>query len=510
MKNKLSYIGFILVILVTIPALIFSVIEFSSLKENEKMIESIYNRQLDAILYSVNTFSESAVSDWQKEVENEVKNISPTGRDFNKIIKRYNNIITGIAATDKNYLIQNFSGSKDFENEIKFLLKNNSKLFEKLIEYYSNNYFKIETFKSSVDTNSIVMVFVTLSAMGEFNFIFIDVEVSKFIRQLLAPKLQEIGGMDLLIGIKEKDIIIYSTDNSLASKNYRLKKMWLLPEYDLIIAPSGKTIEELAAENAETNLLIILSVSVLLLFTAFLLFRLIKKELEIAKMRSDFVSNVSHELRTPLALISMFAETLELGRIPNEEKKKEYYSIISKETHRLSTIVNSILNFSKMEAGKRKYNFSEMSLKNLLDEIINNYSYHFEQKGFSIETNIDRDDMVIKGDKEALSEAIINLIDNAIKYSGESKKIILSAFDKNGDVIFSIKDFGIGISPKEQKKIFEKFYRSGSHLIHNTKGTGIGLSIVKQIIDAHGGEILVESQVDRGSTFTIKFQKYNS
>lgn len=151
-----------------------------------------------------------------------------------------------------------------------------------------------------------------------------------------------------------------------------------------------------------------------------------------------------------------------------------------------------------------------MSLKNLLDEIINNYSYHFEQKGFSIETNIDRDDMVIKGDKEALSEAIINLIDNAIKYSGESKKIILSAFDKNGDVIFSIKDFGIGISPKEQKKIFEKFYRSGSHLIHNTKGTGIGLSIVKQIIDAHGGEILVESQVDRGSTFTIKFQKYNS
>lgn len=503
MKNRLAYIGLILAILVAIPALIFTVIEISSLKENERMIESIYNRQLDAILFSVNSFSEATVNNWRDDIESRLKNTSSSSDDFRNILSR-NNIISNIAAFKNDSVNFSTSGTNDFENEINRIKQSHPDMLDKLLNYYSTGYNKIEALNSSHVSSRINLIFVVETSVKEKYFALMQIDANKFVRQILAPKLQEIGGKDLLLGIKHEQIIIYSTGNSLQEKNYRTKEMWLLPAYNLVIAPSGKTIEEFAAEKAETNLLIILSVSVILLLTAFLLFRLIKKELEIAKMRSDFVSNVSHELRTPLALIGMFAETLEMGRIQNEEKKKEYYSVISKETHRLSAIVNGILNFAKMDAGKRKFNFAELSMQKLIAEIVNNYSYHFAQKGFNVVSNIENEELLIRGDAEALSEAIINLIDNAIKYSGNKKQIDISAFKKENKIVLTIKDYGIGIASAEQKKIFEKFYRSGSHLAHNTKGTGIGLSIVKQIIEAHDGSIALESEMEKGSAFTIK------
>lgn len=503
MKNRLAYIGLILAILVAIPALIFTVIEISSLKENERMIESIYNRQLDAILFSVNSFSEATVNNWRDDIESEMKNTPSSFENFRNILS-VNKIISNIAVLNIGSVNFSTSGKNDFENEMKLIAESHSEMLNKLLNYYSTGYRKIEAQNSSQDSSLINLIFVIETSLKEKYFALIQIDANKFVQQILAPKLQEIGGKNLLLGIKHEQSIIYSTGNSLYEKKYRTKAMWILPAYNLVIAPAGKTIEELASEKVETNLLIILAVSIILLLTAFLLFRLIKKELEVAKMRSDFVSNVSHELRTPLALISMFAETLEMGRIPNDEKKKEYYSVISREAHRLSAIVNNILNFAKMEAGKRKFNFTELSMRKLISEILNNYSYHFAQKGFKVVSNIENDDLSIRGDSEALSEAIINLIDNSIKYSGNKKQIDISAFKKEDEIYLTIKDYGIGIPSAEQKKVFEKFYRSGSRLVHNTKGTGIGLSIVKQIIEAHDGNITLESEIEKGSAFTIK------
>jgi two-component system phosphate regulon sensor histidine kinase PhoR len=202
----------------------------------------------------------------------------------------------------------------------------------------------------------------------------------------------------------------------------------------------------------------------------------------------------------------MFSETLEMGRVKTEEKKKEYYNIISHETARLSRIVNRILNFSQMEAGKRKYNFVLVQLNEIIEEVFNTYKFHLQNKGFKFTSQPDENIPSIYADKEAVSEAIINIIDNAVKYSRDKKEVDLSTGMMGELVYVKIKDYGIGISSQDQKKIFDKFFRVSSGPVHNTKGTGLGLSLVKQIMDAHKGEITLHSTPGVGSSFILKFK----
>jgi two-component system phosphate regulon sensor histidine kinase PhoR len=242
-----------------------------------------------------------------------------------------------------------------------------------------------------------------------------------------------------------------------------------------------------------------------LLIGVWIVYRNIKKEVELAQIKSDFVSNVSHELRTPLSLISMFSETLEMDRVKTDEKKKEYYSIISQEANRLGKIVNSILNFSKMEAGKRQYNFVESYLNDVTENVYRSYRFHLEQKGFTFNIVKDESIPIIKIDEEAISEAIVNLVDNAVKYSDSNKEITIRTGLETNYAFIEIEDKGIGIPEKDQKKVFEKFFRVSAGNVHNVKGSGLGLSIVKHIVDAHKGEIKLSSTVGEGSKFKLMF-----
>jgi two-component system phosphate regulon sensor histidine kinase PhoR len=201
----------------------------------------------------------------------------------------------------------------------------------------------------------------------------------------------------------------------------------------------------------------------------------------------------------------MFSETLEMGRIKTEEKKKEYYSIISQEANRLSKIVNSILNFSKMEAGKRQFNFVESYLNDVAENVYRSYKFHLEQKGFIFNIIKDESIPIIKVDEEAVSEAIVNLVDNAVKYSDSKKEIQIRTGIYDSFAYVEIEDKGIGIPLKDQKKVFEKFFRVSSGNVHNVKGSGIGLSIVKHIVDAHKGKIELSSVVGKGSKFRLLF-----
>ena len=264
----------------------------------------------------------------------------------------------------------------------------------------------------------------------------------------------------------------------------------------------GETIDELTGKRIGYNVFLLLATLAIIIIAGIFVFRSINREIKLNQLKSDFVSNVSHELKTPLALISMFSETLEMDRIKSEEKKKEYYSIIHQETNRLSRMVSSILNFSKMEAGKREYNFSKNDINLIIQQILDTYDYHFSSKGFSCK--FDKQDLsIIKCDKEAISEAIINLIDNAIKYSSNKKMITIRTGSNNNFIYFEVEDYGIGISKEEQKKVFDKFFRASTGNIHDTKGTGLGLSIVKSIIEAHNGNIILTSTVNEGSIFRI-------
>jgi two-component system phosphate regulon sensor histidine kinase PhoR len=227
----------------------------------------------------------------------------------------------------------------------------------------------------------------------------------------------------------------------------------------------------------------------------------------LAQTKSDFVSNVSHEIRTPLALISMFAETLMLDRVPNAEKRKEYEKIIFKETHRLTNIVNKILNFSQIEAGNRRYSFSKFDLNDLVYEITHDYEFHLERNGFTHEIKYIESTLPILADKEAIYEALVNLLDNAMKYSDDTRHISINTGMNESGVFVEISDQGIGISPNEVKQIFDKFYRVTDGDVHTRKGAGLGLSLVHHIMDAHKGDIEVESTKDYGSTFRLVFKK---
>lgn len=265
----------------------------------------------------------------------------------------------------------------------------------------------------------------------------------------------------------------------------------------------GTTVAEIGAKFLRYNYLILGALSLLMVGGVFLTYRNVSREMTLARLKSDFVANVSHELRTPLALIRLYAETLELGRLTAQEKYHGYFRIIREESERLTALINNILDFSRIEAGRKEYDFKETNLAELVRSTLDSYRFQIEQNGFAYEVNISDNIPPVNVDREAIARSLLNLVNNALKYSKDEKYIGVSLYRANGSIKLEVQDRGMGIPPNEQEKIFEKFYRCGDPLVHNIKGSGLGLSLVRHIVRAHGGEILVESAPDKGSKFTI-------
>jgi len=265
----------------------------------------------------------------------------------------------------------------------------------------------------------------------------------------------------------------------------------------------GTTIADISDKFLHLNYTILAGLSIFMLAGIFLTYRNISREMKLAKLKSDFVANVSHELRTPLALIRLYAETLELGRLTSKDKYQEYFRIIREESERLTALINNILDFSRIEAGRKEYEFKETNLAELVRNTLDSYRFQIEQNGFAFEEKISNDVPPVTVDREAIARSLLNLVNNALKYSKDQKYIGVSLYRTNGSVNLEVQDRGIGIAPAEQEKIFEKFYRCGDPLVHNIKGSGLGLSLVRHIARAHGGDVKVESVPDQGSKFTI-------
>jgi signal transduction histidine kinase len=274
------------------------------------------------------------------------------------------------------------------------------------------------------------------------------------------------------------------------------------PGLTLAIKLRGTTLAAIGERFARISFLTLAALSLVLAGGIALTYRNVTKEMALARLKSDFVSNVSHELRTPLSLIRLYAETLEMGRLTSPEKYQEYYRIIRKESERLTALINNILDFSRIEAGRKEYDFRETDMSELVHNTLDSYRYQLEQSGFQFEEKID-EVPPMRVDREAMARSLLNLVNNALKYSQDRKYIGVNLYRDNGSVKLEVVDQGIGIPHQEQQKIFEKFYRVGDPLVHNTKGSGLGLSLVRHIVHAHGGEVAVDSAPGQGSKFTI-------
>jgi signal transduction histidine kinase len=236
----------------------------------------------------------------------------------------------------------------------------------------------------------------------------------------------------------------------------------------------------------------------------FFVARAAAREVRVADMKSTFVSSVSHDLKTPLALIQLFAETLELGRLKNTERAQEYYRIINSEARKLTRLINNLLDFSKIEAGLRRYKREPVNLTDLTRHVLESLESQFRHNQYTVSSRL-AEDVPVLIDAEAAEQALENLLSNAMKYSPVHREIVVEVDRAGGYGVVRVRDRGIGIPPRLQRKIFRKFYRIQTDAGSGPQGTGLGLAIVDHVMRGHGGFVRVESEPGRGSTFTLHF-----
>ena len=239
------------------------------------------------------------------------------------------------------------------------------------------------------------------------------------------------------------------------------------------------------------------------MLAGYLLLRDVSREIEVAEMRSHFVASVSHELKTPLTAIRMFAETLAMGRAADERTRSEYLQTVVNESERLSRLVDNVLDFSRIEQGKKIYRMQPVSLSDIVRAAAKAMQYPLTQDGFVLNISIGEQSPAVRADADAMEQAVLNLLANAMKYSGEAREIDLCLEHSETEAVIKVIDRGIGIPSEDQSRIFEKFYRVRSAQSEHVPGTGLGLTLATHIVKAHGGRLGVSSEIGQGSTFSI-------
>ena len=245
------------------------------------------------------------------------------------------------------------------------------------------------------------------------------------------------------------------------------------------------------------GILLLLAASIVLIFTS------ARRAQRFAQQQVDFVSAVSHEFRTPLAVIRLAGENLTDGIVDSRSQIERYGNLIKGEGRKLSAMVEQILEFAGAGSGKRKYDFRQTNVRQVIENALADCEPLIKEKGFVVVTEIAENLPKISADEKALGQAIQNLIANSVKYSNGHSWLKISAVNDDGKVKIAIEDKGIGIAPKDLRHVFEPFYRSKSVVDEQIHGNGLGLSLVKQTVAAHGGKITVESKIGRGSVFTL-------
>jgi two-component system phosphate regulon sensor histidine kinase PhoR len=264
--------------------------------------------------------------------------------------------------------------------------------------------------------------------------------------------------------------------------------------------PDGEKV--LRRKRVIDSVLIGAAVTIVLAGLAFLALA-IRRERRANELKSDFISNVSHELKTPLSIISMFGEMLANNRTKSPEQATEYAEIIWRESVRLGRLIDNVLDFAKIERGMGVYEFAEADVGEVVTRAIDLATRRLANADMTLEADIEPELPLVQLDANAFTLAVLNLIDNAIKYAADGKKVSLSLKRDGERIVLAVRDYGPGIDPEEHERIFERFYRAKAMRLKPIRGSGIGLALVQHIARAHGGDIAVTSTPGSGATFQL-------
>ena len=350
-----------------------------------------------------------------------------------------------------------------------------------------------------------------------------------FIPQLVATRLAKVEGPTgfpaLCVSVLDNAGHVIYPAGGTASKRFVDERTFPLVfwEADLtqLTAPSGVTVEtwrvqtgygdqsipDIVAARARPQRVLMAVLAGVMALGVFFVTRAAAREVRLAELKSNFVSSVSHDLKTPLALIQLFAETLELGRLKNTERATEYYRIINSEARKLTRLINNLLDFSRIEAGLRQYRRQPTDLATVTRHVLDSLDSQFRHNQFTVTSKLNPSVPVLI-DPEATEQALENLISNAMKYSPEHREISVVVDREDGYGVVRVMDRGVGITPRLQGKIFQKFYRIQTDAGSGPQGTGLGLAIVDHVMRGHGGFVRVKSEPGLGSTFTLHFPLY--
>lgn len=279
----------------------------------------------------------------------------------------------------------------------------------------------------------------------------------------------------------------------------------LFPQLKFGVAAPEIEAKSYANEYIWSSIILGLVAAIVAIAGLFLTWRATQREIRIARLKSEFLASVSHELKTPLTAIRAFGDLLDSGRASKPERIREYGGIIKTESDRLTALINNILEMSRLERGVRKYRIERGDLRKTINDAIEVFRHTSEGKSANLNFSPSLGPVIGQFDHDAIKQAVINLLSNAVKYSVEKSaaKIDIDLQADKKEVIVSVRDYGVGISPDEQRDIFLPFHRSGSDEVQATGGSGLGLAIVREILRGHGGEVSVESSPGEGSVFRL-------
>jgi signal transduction histidine kinase len=259
----------------------------------------------------------------------------------------------------------------------------------------------------------------------------------------------------------------------------------------------------LLASSQSIYFYMFLAIATMLAFGLVLTVRAVTRELELARLKSDFVSTVSHEFKSPLTSILQLSEMLQTGRVPSEERRQWYYGVLVEQSARLSALVTNVLDLARIDEGRKEFRSEPLDLRELVEDVVTTIRHRIGHEGFEVDCHIQKPLPRIRGDAEALRQALSNLLDNAVQYSGDARWIAVRVTADDGAVTVGVEDRGVGIPPDEVDKVFDRFHRGGGDVTRSVRGSGLGLTLVKEIVDAHGGHVDVASAPEKGSTFRI-------